>query len=199
MKFTVVITVWRREQLLPHAIQSVMSRTWPASEILVYSDGRSRTTERVVEQLQHDHPIHYRRMPRRPRLRGNHLRRAGLEQGTGSHVCIVGHDCILYPTYLESHAGLIAGDPDAVSVVRVAYWKELTRRRSRPTRDDLVNAGEGEIDLLCIAFPRQLSLRAGCFGPEMERLRHADFLSFAALRELATPVLLPSPEQAAHF
>jgi glycosyltransferase involved in cell wall biosynthesis len=199
MKFTVAITVWRRENMLPHAIQSVLTQSHDDWEIRVYSDGRARRSERLVEELRGEIPIWYERLPRKPRLRGNHLRRLALEQAAGSHVIILGHDCLLYPSYLETHARIIDGNPDAVSVVPVAYWKDFERRASQPTGKDLMKVGEGEFDLLCLAFPKQLSLKADCFGRSMERLRHADFLSFAALRELSPPILFSGPEQAAHF
>jgi hypothetical protein len=38
MKFTVAITVWRRQRLLPHAIQSVLAQSHRDWEIRVYSD-----------------------------------------------------------------------------------------------------------------------------------------------------------------
>jgi len=199
MEFTVVITVWRRERFLPHAIQSVLVQTHRDWEILVFSDGRSRRTREVVDQLREEVPIRYRALPRKPRLRGNHLRRAGLEDARGSHVCIVGHDCVLYPTFLETHARGIGGDPDAVSVVPVDYWKDFELRGPYPRGRDLMRVGEGDIDLLCVAFPRKLSLRAGCFGPPMRRFRHADYLSFDALRKLRPPIFADGPTQAAHF
>jgi glycosyltransferase involved in cell wall biosynthesis len=199
MKMTVAITVWRRELLLPHAIQSVLDQTHEDWEILVYSDGGSRRTRQLVEELRPTVPISYQRLPRRPRLRGNHLRRLALEQARGTHVCILGHDCILYPTYLETHARNICSDPDVVSVVPIAYWKDSERRANQPLSEDVMAANEGEIDLLCVAFPRDLSLRADCFGRGMQKHRHADYLSFAALRRLSRPVFAPGPVQAAHF
>lgn len=199
MKFTVAITVWRRPYFLPHAVQSVIAQSHRDWEMRVYSDGSSREAEQVVAQIESEFPVSYHRLPRRPRLRGNHLRRTALEEAEGSHVCIVGHDCVLYPTYLETHARNINDVPQAVSVVPIAYWKNFLRRRSLPVSDDLHHLGEGEIDLLCIAFPKTVAVEADCFGRSMDRLRHADFLSFEALRRLVDPVLHRGPEQAAHF
>ncbi len=199
MKLTVVITVWKRERFLPHAIQSVLVQTHRDWEILVYSDGRSRRTREVVDQLREEVPIRYRALARKPRLRGNHLRRAGLEDARGSHVCVLGHDCILYPSFLETHARTIGDDPDAVSVVPVDYWKDFERRGTYPRGDHLRDVGEGEIDLLCVAFPRRLSLATGCFGPSMRRFRHADYLSFDLLRKVTQPVYADGPTRAAHF
>lgn len=76
-----------------------------------------------MRQLEGRIPIHYKRIARRRGAYGNRLRRMALEEGHGTHVCYLGHDCLLYPTYLEAHARNIAGRKDALSVVPVAYWK----------------------------------------------------------------------------
>jgi hypothetical protein len=106
---------------------------------------------------------------------------------------------VLYPGYLETHARAIGDDPDAVSVVPVDYWKDFERRGPYPRGRDLMRVGEGEIDLLCLAFPRRMALEADCFGRRFARYRHADFLSFDALRNLKRPVLASETTQAAHF
>jgi glycosyltransferase involved in cell wall biosynthesis len=196
----VAITVWRREELLTHAVQSVLSQTYARWEIRIYSDGRSSASARVARELSAAGvPIHYQRLPRRPRKRGNHLRRLALEQALGSHVVILGHDCLLLPTCLESHAATIDGDPDVLSVVPIAYWKHWERRPPYPRHEDLMSLEVGQVDLLCMAFPKRLALEADCFGRDMVNLRPADFLSFAALRRLTVPRLFRGPEQAAHF
>src|SRR2546428_3236587 len=102
MLFTVAITVWQREEMLPHAIQTVLSQTYPRWEILVYSDGGSRLTRETVAGLEPAIPIRYREVRRRPKQWGNHLRRLALEEGSGSHVCFLGHDRPLDPRELRT-------------------------------------------------------------------------------------------------
>ena len=199
MQFTVAITVYKTEHYLPRAVQTVIAQTLTDWEIRIYSDGRSPESELVARQLAGRIPIHYKRIARRRGAYGNRLRRIALEEGHGTHVCYLGHDCLLYPTYLEAHARNIAGRKDALSVVPVAYWKNYVLRRGLPAGTDLMKLGEGEIDLLCIAYPRELALELGCFGPDMERIRCADFLAYDRLRQRTPPVFNPMPEQAAHF
>ncbi len=199
MQFTVAITVYKTEHFLPHAVQTVMAQTLTDWEIRMYSDGRSSKSELVARQLEGRIPIQYKRIPRRRGAYGNRLRRIALEEARGTHVCYLGHDCLLYPTYLEAHARNIAGQKDALSVVPVAYWKKYVLRRGQPAATDLMTLGEGEIDLLAIAYPRELALELGCFGPDMERFRCADFLAYDRLRHRTSPTFKPMSEQAAHF
>ena len=200
MQFSVAITVYKTEYFLPRAVQSVLAQTLTDWEIRMYSDGRSPESEAVARQLEGKVPIHYRRIARRRGAYGTRLRYIARAESRGTHVCYLGHDCLLYPTYLEAHARNIAGRKDALSVVPVAYWKNnYVLRRRQPAAANLMGLGEGEIDLLCIAYPRELALELGCFGPDMERIRCADFISFDRLRTRALPVFREMPEQAAHF
>lgn len=208
MQFTVAITVYKTPHFLPHAVQTVLAQTLKDWEIRIYSDGRSPDSELLVRQLEGQVPIYYRRLRRRRGSYGNYLRRLALEEGQGDHVCYLGHDCLFYPTYLEAHAANIAGRKDAVSVVPVSYWKyrasylnrtQIERHASQPTGKDLMTLGEGEIDLLCVAYPRQLALELDCFGSDMERIRCADYLAFDRLRKRSPTVYRPMSEQAAHF
>ena len=125
MTFTVAITVWKREHLLAHAIHSVMRQSFKDWEIRVYSDGSSRLARDTVDALAPQIPISYQAVRRRRRCWGNHLRRLALEQARGTHVCFLGHDCVLYEGYLAAHAANVGDDPRALSVVPIDYWREI--------------------------------------------------------------------------
>lgn len=201
IRFTVAITVWKREVLLPHAIQSVTRQERPCDEILVLSDGRSKEAEQIVADLE-DHfpfPIRYEAVRRRRKLHGNHLRRHALEAATGTHVVILGHDCLLYGGYLAAHDATLAGDPDGLSVVRVDYWRSTWPDGQMPRHDDLMEVGEGKIDLLCLAIPRRLALEEDCFGDDMLKIRCADYLTYDRLRHRTTPLFHGGEAVAAHF
>ena len=197
--FTVAVTVFGGEHFLPHALETVFAQAHPTLEVVVYSDGPSPSAAEIVRGLPADLPVGYRALDRRPGLHGNHLRRQALEDARGTHVCFLGHDCLLYPTYLEAHAEALAGDDEGVSVVPVAYWRQTRRDAGQPRRSDMLGLGEGEIDLLCIAFPRAAALAADCFGPAMQPWRCADYLSFDRLRRRSAPRFVPGPDRAAHF
>jgi cephalosporin hydroxylase len=197
--FTVAITVWEREEMLPHAIQTVLSQTDSRWELLVYSDGPSDVARETVAALQPYVPIRYRAVERRPKHWGNHLRRLALEEGSGSHVCFLGHDCLLYPHYLETHAANLEGNAGGLSVVPIDYWRKTRLDAKQPRNDDLMHLQAGEIDLLCVAYPRRLALETGCFSHDTQHRRDADFLAYDRLRQISRPLYRPGPTQAAHF
>jgi len=197
--FSVAITVWKREYLLPYALQSVLRQEQACREIIVLSDGSSRATRRMLEPLRERHPIRYLEVERRRKCWGNHLRRCALEETSGSHVIILGHDCVLYPDYLQTHLLNIGSNPDALSVVPIDYWRVAVPDGRQPRADDLMLVGEGEIDLLCIGYPRRLALDLDCFGADMLPFRYADYLAFDRLRAHTAPVYQSGPTQAAHY
>ena len=199
IRLSVAITVWRREELLPFALQSALCQDRPCAEIVVLSDGTSRAARRFIAPLADRFPIRYCPVERRRKCWGNHLRRRALEETTGSHLVILGHDCRLYPACLRAHAENLDSNPEALSIVPIDYWRGAVPGRRRPLGDDPLRMGEGEVDLLCFAFPRALALRSGCFGEEMVRFRFADYLSFARLRAQIPTVYRPGPTVAAHF
>jgi glycosyltransferase involved in cell wall biosynthesis len=199
IRFTVAITVWKREQMLAHAFQSVLRQERPCSEILVLSDGHSRTVPEVVEPFRGDVSVRYLPLRRRRKTWGNHLRRRALEEATGSHLLILGHDCLLYPSCLAAHRRNLAADPERVSVVPIDYWRGTRFDGRMPRDDDVETVGEGEIDLLCLVLPRRRALAAGCFGEAMMRTRCADYLSFELLRRERPPVYAGGEPRAAHF
>lgn len=197
--FSIAVTVWKREYLLPYALQSVLRQERPCTEIVILSDGSSRATRRIVEPLRERLPIRYFELERRRKCWGNHLRRRALEESSSSHVIMLGHDCVLYPGYLQAHLVNIGSNPDALSVVPVDYWRVTVPDGQKPRENDVMLLGEDEIDLLCIAFPRCLALELDCFGEEMLRLRCADYLSFDRLRTHTPPLYRIGPTQAAHY
>lgn len=197
--FTVAVTVWKREELLPHAVHSVVRQSRPADEVLVLSDGPSRLAPRLAEELAGVLPIRYEEVRRQRKRHGNHLRRRALEAATGSHVVILGHDCLLHAGCLAAHEANVGGDPEALSVVAVDYWRRTRPDGLQPRGDDLMRVGEGEIDLLCLALPRRLALAVDCFGDDMLRTRCADYLSFDRLRRETPPIYHRGAPQAAHF
>lgn len=198
-RFSIAITVWRQEHLLARALQSVLRQIEDWWEILVLSDGRSWEARQIVRHFGNEPRIRYRRVRRRRKAHGNHLRRLALEETTGSHLVILGHDCLLYPGYLAAHRCNLDGDREGLSVVPVDYWRETVPDGVMPRHPDLATVGEGEIDLLCLALPRRRALEADCFGDDMLYFRCADYLSFSRLRERTPPRLYRGPTQAAHF
>lgn len=136
MKFTIVMTVYQREELFLHALYTVIQQDYPDWELIVVADGPHPNIENAVKLVQQDKyhafwdrpgipkRITYHEMAKSPAgTVGNPCRRRGLELATGAYVCFIGHDCLIDNNYLSTHKKLIDKKGTAcVSVVSVLYW-----------------------------------------------------------------------------
>lgn len=136
VKFSIVMTVYEREDLFPHALYSVLQQKFDDWELIVLADGSHPSAARDVALILEDkYQGLWGRRPVRGRISyneqmdvprgtvGNPLRRTGLELATGDYVCFLGHDCIYDNDYLLAHlANIEASEKPCVSVVSVLYW-----------------------------------------------------------------------------
>ena len=136
MKFTIVMTVYEREELFLHALYTVIQQNYSNWELIVIADGPHPNIERAVDLVKQDKyqafwdranlcdRISYHEVPKSPAgTVGNPLRRLGLELATGDYICFVGHDCLIDINYLRTHKALIdKKNETCVSVVSVLYW-----------------------------------------------------------------------------
>ena len=138
MKFTIVMTVYKREELFLHALYTVIQQDYPDWELIVIADGPHPNIEHAVSLIQKDtyqafwdradlgKRISYHEYTDSPAgTVGNPLRRRGLELATGDYICFVGHDCLIDKNYLSTHKALIDKKGETcVSVVSVLYWTD---------------------------------------------------------------------------
>jgi glycosyltransferase involved in cell wall biosynthesis len=136
VKFSIVMTVYERETLFPHALYSVLQQTHDDWELIIMADGPHPSVSRDVDLLVSDKyhgrwgrrslagRIEYHEKNNVPRgTVGNPLRRAGLELASGDYICFMGHDCVYDKDYLSAHIENIKRAGAAcVSLVYVLYW-----------------------------------------------------------------------------
>ncbi len=109
-RFSVVIPVYNGAAFVARAVESVLTQTWPAHEIIVVDDGSTDTTAQVVAELLARHP---------GRLRAIHqgnagvsaARNTGAQAATGDWLAFLDADDWFYPDRLEAHARFIQDDP----------------------------------------------------------------------------------------
>jgi glycosyltransferase involved in cell wall biosynthesis len=200
--FTVVMTVFRRPDLVPAALFSVASQEYPHWDLIVHADGPHPRVAAMVEDFRAGEPalaprISYRTLPRAEGLWGNRARREGLERASGDYTTFLGHDCLLLPGYLAAHAGTVDKPPDRHDVTLptpryCGVWPMAAGK-------GLYTLGPRDgIDLTSLAFPTSEARRLGVFGPEMERCYGADYLSYVRCRGVM-PVVHRPGVVAAHF
>ncbi|MER2553333.1 MAG: glycosyltransferase family 2 protein [Thauera sp.] len=163
-RFSVVIPVYNGAAFVARAVESVLTQTWPAHEIIVVDDGSTDTTAQVVAELVARHP---------GRLRPLHqvnagvsaARNTGAQAASGDWLAFLDADDWFYPDRLEAHARFIVDDP-ALDFLTADY----DYRRPDGSRIS------GSMELHDTG--RRLAERAP--GAERTLLEAADFESFVA-------------------
>jgi glycosyltransferase involved in cell wall biosynthesis len=213
--FTVVMTVYKRESLVPRALETVLWQTYKNWELRVFADGPHEVTRAMMRQMQTRAEFagrltYHESMPR-PGAHGNALRRLGRDSAAGDYLCFLSHDCLLHPDYLMAHARGLRGGA-GVSVVGQRFWSQsreqsvnevqsnddwLTCVGHFPTRPP-EQAVHGDIDLTNMAFSTEAAKRCDIFSVGADTVYAADFLSFHRVRE-SYPLAYDSRELAVHF
>jgi len=210
-KFTVVVTVYEREHFIPRILHCLAAQQYTKWDAIFVYDGYSITSRQQVESFQYatDLPIRFFDAVTVAGKWGNPARRMGLQSATGDFVCFIGHDCLIDKDYLSVHADQIGRDSEVLSVVSCRYWtlrEPITAqpiehpRYSRivpPTVESPLFSW-GDVDLTCMAFPRQKSLEVGVFGPEDDLVYSADWTGFEKCRAVM-PVRVSTDVVCAHF
>ena len=97
--FTVIITTFNRENLLPRAIQSVRSQTFSDFELLVIDNGSTDHTKEVVQSIK-DNRIKYV-FNTNPSQSCDAPRNLGIQLARGNLISFLDDDDIWYPQKLK--------------------------------------------------------------------------------------------------
>jgi len=198
--FTVVLTVWRREHLLPYALQSLLWQTHPDLEVLIYCDGPSPVARKIVQCFENQPKFreHLRYVEVLPRAGffGNHLRELGSREAQGEFITFLSHDSFFHPDFCKAHAVNLRKQP-CISVVPMEYWKLATDGTTpiyvgRWPRREPQMAVLGEIDAHNLAYPTDF-LQTHVQFEEILPKHFADFCIFDQLRGLL-PVVFDAEE-----
>ena len=202
--FTILTTLWEKEDMLFHLLDSVLEQTHQSWELRIIADGpHPISRERIAEMQEFDDirgRVHYSERTRFDGCVGNLLRSWGLREAIGKNVCWIGHDCLLYRDYLATHWEHLQEQP-CLSVVHINHWhvceKECRRRGRFPKKDPKI-VQSSEIDLTCYACPTEAALRINAFDESIKYEYNADYITFDRLRGIL-PVVSSEKVCAAHF
>lgn len=127
MRFSIVLTVYGRTNLLSHALYCVQQQTYSDWELVVVFDGPNPAAKLVIDMinaLKRSEDIRYLIIERTPGTHGNPARRQGLAAAQGDYVVWMGHDCLIDKDYLSTHIENIQKAPNwcCLSVVGQRYW-----------------------------------------------------------------------------
>ncbi len=104
---SVIIPVYNGAQYLGRAIQSVLSQTHPAHEIIIIDDGSFDATPSIMEKFKGR--IIAKRIPNSgPAV----ARNVGIEMSTGDYVAFLDHDDVWFKTKLEKQVDAVIRYPE---------------------------------------------------------------------------------------
>ncbi|WP_158675246.1 glycosyltransferase family A protein [Thiohalobacter thiocyanaticus] len=111
-RFSVIIPAYNSADTISAAIDSVLSQTWPAHEIIVVDDGSTDDTAERVRAC--GEPVHYLHQPN---AGVSAARNCGIRAATGDWIAFLDADDLYLPDRLKWHAEWIQREPGLIFYV----------------------------------------------------------------------------------
>ncbi|MEM6449832.1 MAG: glycosyltransferase [Cyanobacteria bacterium P01_D01_bin.105] len=180
---SICIPTYNRADVLPYAVNSVLSQTYTDFELLICDDASSDHTPEVVRQWQ-DPRVRYICHPQN--IKRSRNMRSGYEAAKGEYFIKFDDDDALTPTFLEKAVAVLETQPE-VDFVCSDHWiinahnqrdEIATAANSKKWGKDRLSEGRIE-DLIAETFVRQ-SLQVGSSLFRKRSLDSVDFMRFEA-------------------
>jgi hypothetical protein len=206
--FSVVLTYFKRPELLARALYCLRQQTYANFEVVpIFDQEPDKQAEFCYEQFRamvgdtmelRDIVL----LPGNRRDHGNGARHEAMNYCHKDYVLWYGHDCLIDKDFLQTHADQIADDW-CISVVSQAHFSPyfhqdgwLTLKGDLPLSDDL---RMGELDLLNFALPLH-EAREYAWVPRLRERYEADWFTFRDVRNATGLDVRISPKTVcAHF
>jgi GT2 family glycosyltransferase len=119
-KVSVITPTYNRADLLPRAIESVLSQDFDDLELLIVDDGSTDNTGDVVGEFQiRDHRLRYLKLPRNRGI--GFARDAGLRHAVGKYVGWVDSDDLWLPSKLRTQVAVLENHPE-IEILFGDFW-----------------------------------------------------------------------------
>ncbi|MGB3294997.1 MAG: glycosyltransferase [Phormidesmis sp.] len=182
-KVSVCVPTYNRADILPYAVESVLSQTYPHFELLICDDASPDHTADIVKQWS-DPRIRYIRHPQN--IQRSRNMRSGYEAARGEYFIKFDDDDALTPTFLEKTVAVLETQPE-VDFVCSDHWiiNAQNQRDEAATAANSAKWGKDQLghgiidDLLAETFLHQ-SLQVGSSLFRKSSLSAVDFMRFEA-------------------
>ncbi len=177
-----IITTHNRVDLLPRAIDSVLSQSYANVECIVVDDASDDDTMSYCQQR---HDIVYVRLEKEDSRGGNHARNVGISVANGTLIAFLDDDDYWLPDKIRKQVELMAGHPD-----RMVYCRrkiEVVDGDSVGYVDDYLcekNKGDMRNRILytfptvtsCILMSKDAIEKIGCFDENLRFWQETEML-----------------------
>ena len=174
MFFSVVITACDRDKVfLPRVMTGLMNQTFKDFEVIIVVDGEAPLDgydPHMICKMTIPGRIVFR--PRSSTI-GFRERNYSLQIAKGDYIAWLNVDNLVYPNWLQNHFDNLMNSRGAISVVNIQYWKLQEYWGVLPQA-----LAYGKFDLLNYVLPLALAKKMNVFGPDVERIAHADWIAF---------------------
>lgn len=138
LKVSVITPTYKRSEMLPRAIKSVLAQTYKNIEIVVVDDNDPdsewrKTTEQRMEEFTNDSRVVYVRHDKN--MNGSAARNTGIKASTGNIITYLDDDDWYYPEKVEKQVEYLLTHPEHHAVY--CGWRRYG--------DELPNIGEGNL------------------------------------------------------
>ncbi|WP_353931483.1 glycosyltransferase family 2 protein [Okeanomitos corallinicola TIOX110] len=177
-KVSVCIPTYNRENILPYAVNSVLSQTYTNFELIICDDGSTDNTAEIVSQC-NDPRIRYIRQP----VNGGRSRnmRSGFEVATGDYFIKFDDDDAITPEFLEKTVAVLDAESN-IDFVCTNHWiiNQNNQRVESATQENSIKWGKDKLkgiipDLMRETFIQQ-SLQVGSTLFRRNCLLEVDFM-----------------------
>ena len=141
-----IITTHNRKELLPRAIESVLTQTYNDMECIVIDDASSDGTTEYIKDYILSGKIVYHRIPENETKGGNHARNVGISMSKGEYIAFLDDDDEWLPDKIRTLVAALDIFPEA-HFVHSAGYKEYDNEAGRRELVQLVKNIETEVVL----------------------------------------------------
>ena len=200
-----IIPTYKRSDMLPRAIESVLNQTYKNIEIVIVDDNEPddeysiNTRNRIAEYL--DNPG-IRFVQQKKHCNGAVARNVGIQQAKGEYIAFLDDDDEWLPEKIEKQLSLLQRDHSLSGATTLSFIQkgDTTLRVSKAySCDNLqlkVLTREVSIYMPTFISRRDALISMGCFDPSL--LRHQDLQLFTAYLEHNNIGLVPEPLTVIH-
>ncbi len=186
---SVIISTYRRPELIATCIDSVLEQTYPNIEIFVIDDNDPSTqyrelTQNIMNNYKKNERVHYLQQPKN--LRQSAALNRGIKESRGKYISFLDDDDKLFPTKIESQVTLIEKNnkKDNIGGVYSNYIIDNNIKKTKTTYRKRYDEGNILYPILMekiniggsnTLYKREVFMNVGTFNENIKRHVDLDF------------------------